>query len=264
MNPEHDALIQGFLRDELSDEQRNELDRLLTNDPEFAAQFRYEQQQFEALHSQGWSYADPTTDQAKVYKELYESDEIQQIKANLEAAKIRHRSEGTNRGSRRWIWYVSAAVIALCIGVFSWMNRGSSPEVLYSNYIDLTELPSLVERGDAATEKLVEAQQLFEDGNYPAALELLEDERNAIPTAEANRLLYLGIAQMEVAQYDEAIQTFDHLIQSDLLDADKGYWYKALALLKQSKVEAARSVLEYIITEQTFQSRKAELLLDEL
>ena len=69
---------------------------------------------------------------------------------------------------------------------------------------------------------------------------------------------------MESGNLENAKTTFDQLIESDLLDASKGYWYKALLFLKKGEEQEAKVILEKIKSESLYNSLKAGELLEEL
>ena len=69
---------------------------------------------------------------------------------------------------------------------------------------------------------------------------------------------------MKIAKTANAIETFNQLIESKLLDASKGYWYKALAYVKAGDKEQAKALLEKITSDSLYNHQKAEELLDKL
>lgn len=77
-------------------------------------------------------------------------------------------------------------------------------------------------------------------------------------------MIYKGLSEIELSKYLEAEKTFDSLINSDLIDAEKGYWFKSLLYLKNNKILKCKTLLNKIITESLFNKEKAELLLVDL
>jgi len=69
---------------------------------------------------------------------------------------------------------------------------------------------------------------------------------------------------MQLNKFDAAEVTFNSLIASDYLDAQKGYWYKALLYLKKKDTETARALLETIIANQYYNDAKAAELIEKL
>ncbi|WP_290702158.1 tetratricopeptide repeat protein, partial [Lacinutrix sp.] len=51
--------------------------------------------------------------------------------------------------------------------------------------------------------------------------------------------LYLGVSQLELENYTEALKNFQKIIDSKTMDQSKGYWYKALTYLKMDDRENA-------------------------
>lgn len=91
-----------------------------------------------------------------------------------------------------------------------------------------TNLPSFISREDANKNNLIKAQQLFENKEYEKVLIIFKRELKISDSPDGALYLYTGIAQLELDAYTEAEKTFNKLISSDLIDAQKGNWYKAL------------------------------------
>ena len=69
---------------------------------------------------------------------------------------------------------------------------------------------------------------------------------------------------MELDQFQEAEKTLDSLINSDLVDAEKGYWLKSLSYIKSKEIEKARNTLSIIIKNSYFNYKKATIVLKEI
>lgn len=173
MSLDDNVLIEGFFRNELSEDQKTAFHEKMKESSEFREKVFLERQLFENMDPESWSFLETSNHKLiQEYKELFESDEINDLKQKLETSRSNfNSSKGT--GSRKWYLYVSAAVIALFVSVFAWLNGNSSSENLYDSYLNLSELPSLVERSGSDSNVLVDAQRLFETNEYEASLALL-------------------------------------------------------------------------------------------
>lgn len=138
-----------------------------------------------------------------------------------------------------------------------------SNDELYGNYSEYSNLPSFVSRSNAEENKLYEAETLFKSEQYKDALEIFQTNFGGSKD-EGSVFIYTGLSQLELKQYEQAESTFNKLIESDLLDAQKGYWYKALLYLKQDKVEEAKSILNQIVEKSQYNHPKAKALLSDL
>lgn len=263
---EEDDLIEAYLNHKLPDDALRSFEERLKIDAPFFDKVQLEKQLFESLNDNDWNFVSTSDiEDAQAYKTLFESEDVQQLKASISQAGSEYKKE--RRTSRRnWVLYSSAAIIAILFTAFSLWNTGSSETELYATYLNLSELPSFASRGDDDDSKtLIKAQRLFEKGVYEETIPILKNTSENITDFKATQYKYLGIAQMELNQFDEAEQTFTKLIAStDLVDANHGYWFKALLYLKKGEKDKASTVLEKIIKEQLFNHQKAAELLSEL
>ena len=69
---------------------------------------------------------------------------------------------------------------------------------------------------------------------------------------------------MELNQFQEAEKTLNSLISSNLIDAEKGYWFKSLLYLKSNQIEKVKATLSLIIKNSYFNNKKARELLESL
>jgi len=258
---EDDILIDNYLKGLLSkDEETSFLERL-ESDIEFKEKFKLEEQLFNALNKDNWSFVERENSEFKEYTKLLKDDDLQNLKKTLANTNAEFNFK-KDLSSRRLFYYLAAASIVLFLGFQFFFNQSISNQDLYNDYVALNDLPSFVSRGNVSDD-LVKAQSLFEDKKYEDALSIFKSQINASAN-KANVYIYQGIAQTELGQFDEAEKTFNTLINSESLDAEKGYWYKALSLLKADKVEEAKKLLEYIISKSLHNHKKAKQLLDEL
>ncbi|WP_111685542.1 tetratricopeptide repeat protein [Winogradskyella tangerina] len=263
MNIEDDILIEKFLRDQLSEAERSLFTERLEVDADFKTQFTIEKQLFETLDEQNWSFIDSNNEHVDSYKKILASDDIQSLKKTLIATNASQNDNGKpSNSTRRLFYYLAAASIVIFLGFQFFFNQNITSEALYNDYVNLDGLPSFVSRNDTEN-KLSEAQKLFQDEKYEEALIIFESELNSAE-AKGNVLIYQGISQIQLKRYSEAEITFNTLINSDLIDAEKGYWYKALLYLKQDKVDDARNLLHKIKDEKLFNFENASNLLKEL
>ena len=268
MNTEDRILIEKQLREGLSEEEKATFLSRLAEDEDFRQEYELEKQLHENLNEADWSLIEnKNTDAVREYAEMFKSKETTELSALLTdlASKHRHQQPGKGKG-RQLIWYsgIAAALLTGIITVMLLFQGPQSSSELYTAYLDPTELPSLRERGDDIDSFLAEAQAKFENGRYEEALIVFDQilQRSGEPTGTI--MVYQGIAQMETGQYVAASNTFDALINSNSIDATKGYWYKALLLLKQEKVAESKELLEKISSGNLYNAEKAKKLLEEL
>ena len=256
---EDDILIDNYLKGLLSkNEEKSFLERLKSDD-EFKEKFRLEEQLFNALDENSWSFLVSKNTEVNDYKNLLEQDDLQNLKKTLVQTNTEFKVRNIRNDKIKLFYYLAAASIVVFLSFQFFFNKTVSNQELYDEYVALNDLPSFVSRSDEVTQ-LSEAQQLFEEKNYNKALEVF----NSFKEQDGALAIYKGIAQAELGNYNEAEETFNTLINSNLLDAEKGYWYKALILLKADRKLEAIAVLETIISKNLYKHNEAKILLEKI
>ncbi|TCI91832.1 hypothetical protein [Tenacibaculum sp. M341] len=263
MNLEDDILIEKFLRDQLSSEEKESFLKRKMVDEDFKQQYLIEKQLFETFNEEEWSYEmDHTTKEVQEYKELFESEEIIKLKEKIALGQSNFKR---NNKQRKVIALFSgvAATVLLFFTVTSLFNFPKDTQLLYAENVDIDSLPSFVSRGDGIDEKVIKAEKLFKQKEYKESLELFEDL--LLDKYENSALyIYTAINFIELDEYNKADVVLNKLINSDLIDSEKGYWYKSLLFLKQENKRKAIENLEVIVKKGFFKSDRAKELLEEL
>lgn len=266
MSIQEDILIQNFLKNTLSEKEKAQILSKMKVDKSFREKVNFEKQLFLNLNDSEWNTSNAyELPEVKEYEELIKDDTTKKLKQTLAKVNIEYQDKQKKKTKFRWL-YAVAAIITILIGTYmlSIYNTASHQE-LYANYVNISDLPSLVHRGKNNKESLIKAQQLFEDKKYDETLEILTEEINTVEENKATVYLYVGISQMELNQFDNAEKTFDRLINSKLLDSPKGTWYKALLFIKQNRKEKAKEILNDIVKSSTnYKSQEASQLLKKL
>ncbi len=268
MSIDNKILIEKKLRETLSAEEQDAFSSKLENDERFKEEYFLEKQLFENLNERDWNFIQNIeTTEVQEYVELFQDEETIKLAEKIAS----HYPPDTkkvepNRKSRKLIWFsgIAATILILLISVFTYMQKSKSPEELYFTYLDSSEILSLIPRGGNLDKSLVSAQDLFESKKYEDALIVFDELLKSNSKHRATILLYKGIAEMEIGNNDEAIKSFDMLIESNLIDATKGYWYKALLYLKLGDAQKAKVLLEKIKSEALYNHKKASDILEEL
>jgi tetratricopeptide (TPR) repeat protein len=268
MNLEDDILIEQFLRNELSENERQEFLERVKNDSSFREQYLLEKQLFESFDKNDWSFAEKVNEkELNDYAAVFKSDEILNLKEVIQNTKNK-QSVGKQMNKGRIISLFSSLAAAVVIAIFV-LKPILSPSVLdtnslYISYSDFNNLPSFTERGiDDTNNLLVDGEKFFKQKKYKEAVvtfeEFLKENKS-----ESGAYIYSALAQAELKNFDEAIEILDTLKKSDLIDAEKAYWYKSLVYLKSNQTEKAKKELQYIIDNSLFNKQKATELLDKL
>ena len=112
------------------------------------------------------------------------------------------------------------------------------------------------------TEKNIDKNKLLNDLKIEiSTIEECELKNNS---SNSNLYLYLGISQMELNQFEESQKTLNSLINSNLIDSEKGYWFKGLLYLKSNRINKAKIMLQKIIDNSYYSHLKASEILIKL
>lgn len=260
MKKEYDLLIQKYFDHLLSDQEAELFEKLLEENEEFRNQFFLELSISNSLDENAWSYI-----KNRNHKFVLEYQSLFQKKQNIELRKTLRKvqkeyNQKTKPKTKRFAYY-SVAIIALIISTFFLFPNKPSNEELYSQYLNNTELLSLVNRDDL-NGILSKSQTAFDNQNYDSVIQYLSPEIQKLNSS--NAYIYLAISQMEENLESEAKTTLNQLISSDLLDAQKGYWYKSLLFLKFGRKEDLKNELQVIIKNNYFKKKEAKELLEKL
>ncbi len=257
-----EELIEAYLNNDLSDSELITFEKRLKSDKDFFDSVQLEKQLFESLYEESLGYSNKEHAAVRNYKKAFESDATKDIKNAIIKAEEAYSPKP--KRMRHIVFYAAAASIALFISIFSWNSTNESPSSLYAAYIDLSTLPSLAERGNDTSGILLHAQRQFENKSYTKTITILEEAIKDTTNHRSVKYVYLGIAQMESNQFDDALYTFETLAQSDFIDAPLAHWYMALLYLKKEDSKQAEIQLKKIITENLYNKSKAEELLDKI
>ncbi len=259
MSLDDDILIDNYLRGQLSDQEIVAFELKLKSDDEFRKNVELERALWVSQNESDWSFANPNNEEVKAYKKLLEEPGIQSLKKSLGQINTTLKKDSKST-VKNWVYYMVAASIAIffCLNIF--FNQNSSNQELVDDFLSASDLPSFTSRGASETEDLILAQEFFEKENFKDALDIFIPILDS-GIKDASVYLYTGISQMKLKQYGKAETTFDALIASDLLDAQKGYWYKALLYLQQDHIDDCKTILSHIVSQSLYNHTEAKALL---
>lgn len=264
MNLKDDILIEEFLRNELSDEEKDHFLKRIEIDKKFKEEFLIEKQLFESLNNEEWSFVENiNVEEIEEYEELFNSEETLKLKNKIRRASFTYKASIKRKKVITLITSI-AAVILLFVILNNSFNFSTDFEKIYSENVELEKLPSFVNRGKEKDNTiLIVAENLFKERNYEKSISkfdevLLKNKDNG------SLYIYKAIAHIELNQYQKAENILNKLIESDLIDAEKGYWYKGLLYLKISQLNKAKRILRKIVNNSYYKKEKAKELLKEL
>lgn len=209
--------IDDYLRGDLSSTEKLAIEKEMQSNPELAADIKRQQAIIEHLKVLEYRRM------SALVKDVHQQEHS---RSHLKAKPYR--------------FLAVAAAILLMLTAGWWMWDNNTSQDLYAQYYESYDLRF----GNRSTsDVLSEAGGYYIDGNFEKAIPLFEEALRAIPD-ERKASFALGIAQMELEQWEQALPYFQQLIDSkDILYAQNAKWYMALSLYQLGRMEEAQTLL---------------------
>ena len=262
-----DHIIEQYLKGELSVAEKEAFLARLDTEPALKEQLRLEKQMLAALDDNDWAPTEnPDHPEVKAYVQAFGSAESKSVKESIEkASKAYHATSIAPKAKSKRLWYYSAAAVVAFVITFMLLKpQPIDTAALHAEYLAKTELPDLTTRSaDDEAAELLRAQGFLNNGEYEQAAAAFGKLLEEMPE-RGGFYINLSLAQTALGQYDKAIQSLDQLINSNLLDAQKGHWYKALVYLKADKASKAKKELKTIVDKGYYNRQLATELLGDL
>ena len=256
-------LINDYLNGDLSREALIAFKKQMFSDPKLAEEVAINKNLFALHETDVWDDITTLNKDGIAYQEYLLSDDAKSIQTAINNANNKYKRHSINP-IKRYRWYgVAASLVLLIAFSYIYTNNQNTPENLYADFSDLSELPSLTQRSDA-DKLLSDAEQLFLNKEFLGAVRSLELYNEKYKSKSANTILYRGICNLELKQYTKAEKLFNELKNSDLLDKNKAYWYLALNSLRQKDITKTKKILQVIVNNSYYNHKQAKQLLTKL
>ena len=237
MNEERYLLFDQYLQGELTIEERNSFEKEVSENPEFAAEFRTFKEVMVELQNK-----------------FGHVQEREAFKENLSDISDKHFNKNKPKVVKLKPWYYAAAASAAILFGLFFFNHNSDP-----NFEDFNqpEQAYFTERGDAALE-LKQAEDAFNSKNYKKAIPLFETILKENKSAEIH--YFYGISLLEENQFIKAESVFNELKSGTSVYKNKAVWNLALSKLKQKDYKASKEILLTIPSDFEHYDKVEELL----
>lgn len=254
-------LIERYLRDELTSEERIDFMTRMKGDPEFA-----EKTEDYALIIQGIAKQGVATFQREV---MTWEEEIQQEESNLPRIRVSEAPKKekiiTHQRNGRGYLSIAAAVAILIVGllfVIDYNKDRKLNELFATHFRPYDELLST--RSNETHVTLAEALESYNAENYAEAVSRFDRYLKENPE-DHQAWFYFGVSQLAAGKNSDAVTSFNVVIDNKIIFRDSAEWYKALALIKLNDTSEAKKLLRQIASTDGHDYRdKAEALLREL
>lgn len=236
MNEERYQLFDQYIQDELTAEARNDFEKQLAEDPEFASEF----ETFKNVHVQ-------------LNNKFGFEQEREIFKDNLDKISKEHfNSNPKVIGLKPWYLAVAASA-AILVGLF-FFNYNQNP--VFADYNN-PEQASFTERS-TADETLKQAEIVYNKKRYNKAIPLFETILKKQKTPEIQ--FFYGVSLLEESNFIQAETVFNELKSGNSAYREKAVWYLALSKLKQRDYQSCKEILKTIPADYEDYDQVQELL----
>lgn len=262
MTLQEDKFIEQFLKGKLNIKEEEFFLKKMESDDNFRKKVSFEQELFDRLGNSDLNFVKKNTLDELNFNENKQNSTRNIQKQISKASKSYHKKQ-KNKINLTKILSVAAS-ITLLFSIFFFNNsKKNTTKELYNFYYSTEDIPSLVDR--TSNTKIANAEISFLNKDYKKASQIFNESLQSSDTQTHSSIyLYLSICQIKENLFDDAETTLNQLINSDLIDSEKGYWYKGMLYLKTNSIKKLKNVLKLIIAEKHFNYKKAEELLNKL
>ena len=239
--------IEGYLYNELSDDQ-------------FAS--------FEAELANNQELSDEISLMRNIDLALKENDvmnlrnKIQNIAGEIAAEKQTEQSFVGQFKARKFVFASVAASLILLLGIAGLLSRQSSQGELYQKFYTTYQTTGINRSASSTTDqKLTAALQKFDNQDYNNALNLFQE----VVSRDQNNMVghfYSGVALQETGKYQNAIKEYNTVkINKDNLFVEQADWYIGLCYLQTNEDKKAFNQFSEIAKNSGFYQQKAQAIL---
>lgn len=234
---DREELIKKYYKESLSTEETMEFSKLIKTDEDFKAKFE--------------DYANFN----KAFK-ANEAEDLKNFLRDLDSKEVKQL------WYKKPVFYYAAAavlIIALCVPLFTKTSTNNFYNDFYEAYPNV-EQP--IVRGSNKNVSY-EAFLAYENANYSKSAQLF---KSLLESSEnINYRFYYAMALLNDSKYNKALEELTILETKTFDYHDETLWYAALILIKQEKIELAKSKLQQLEnTKSKFKSKERQLLLEKL
>jgi TolA-binding protein len=223
MNEERYLLFDQYLQGEMTVEERNNFEKQVSENEEFAAEFRTFKEVLAQLDN----------------KFGYEK-EREAFRENLSAISDKHFNKEKPKVvlMRPW-YYAAAASVAILFGLF-FFDYNQNPSFNDYNHPGQAHF---TERSNVNS-NLIQAEKTFNDRKFKEAIPFFEAVLKSKKTAEVQ--YYYGVSLLQNNQYKKAETVFNELKSGSSVYKEKAIWNLALIKLKQKDYKGCKQILQTI------------------
>ncbi|WP_117885555.1 tetratricopeptide repeat protein [Aureibaculum luteum] len=235
---EHEELIEKYIQNGLTPEEKKVVDHLINADPNFKGNLKAHLNLKKAISAS-------------------DDDAFKKLLNEIESTHTTKR-----RNYTKWIVAASIVLLVGLSSILSINNKPSNDELFSSYFEPYRNVIQPIERGNNFQDEKTIAFTAYEKGEYKKAFELFSKLHTS--TNEPYYLFYQANALLKLEKAKEAVPLLlKHLKTKDTL-TEKSRWYLALAYLKLNNKVEAKKTLKKVLTESTYKTKEANELLKKI
>lgn len=237
-------LLDRYFSNELDKSEIKAFNERLKNDPEF-------NQEFQEIK------------EIKLAVKVDARKNIKSLFTDIEDDLNQQESNTNNQTAMKRMLTVAASLILMVSVSYFVLNGSGQPtprDVFTEHYKPYTNLNGQV-RGEAIDDASMSAAayNAYDAGNFALAVENFEALVDVEKTAE--NYFYMGIANIEIGDYDAAIANLNTTLNNFSTFKDQSKWYLSMALLADKKeAEAVSSLISLAMKNNSYSKRSKEAL----
>lgn len=237
MNEERYLLFDQYLQGEMTVEERNNFEKEVSENPEFAAEFRTFKEVLVQLENK-FSHV----------------QEREAFKANLSDISEKHFNKNKPKVVvMRPLYFAAAASAAILFGLF-FFDYNQNPSFNDYNYPGQAHF---TERSNTNV-NLIQAEKAFNDRKFKEAIPYFEAVLKQNKISEIQ--YYYGVSLLQVSNYKKAEAVFNELKSGNSVYKDKSLWNLVLLKLKQKDYAGSKKILQTISQDYEDYDKVQELL----
>ncbi|MBL4662750.1 MAG: hypothetical protein JKY22_04150 [Flavobacteriaceae bacterium] len=244
--------LERYLNDQMTPEEKAQFEKEIDQSSELQELIELHEQVTVLDDEADWITYKGDVSEIKKKIPLFENEETKAFSKKLREFQ-NNQMQTTGRKPIVWkrLAVFSGVAASILLVLFFTIQRGDNLDQLYVAHSNWNELPSLTVKGNSVSDR-TEIEQLFILKKYTEVVSNVKKITINSEEKDATLLLYQGVSQLELDQYENALQTFTELTKSNTIDHHKGYWYIAMVYLKQGNKETLIESLEVITSNSTF------------
>lgn len=244
--------VERYLHRELTEEELTVFEAEMENNPDLVAEVDLSREIDIAIHE----------------------NDVMELRARLDAInkdiiseKRRERSLFTQIPRKKLVAVSVAASLILLLGINGMISKNdlSGPAELYEKYYTTYPGAGISRSSGTSLDREMSIALLhFNEENYDEALRLFGEILNKDSDNPVGNF-YSGMAYQETGQYEKAIASYQHVIQTgNNLFIDQAEWYSGLCYLQMNDRKEVVRQFKKIVDSKNFYSEKAAAILKKI